>query len=228
VATPTPSQRVGAVVLAAGASRRLGRSKARVVVPCAPSSGQSSETLLRRAARLALSVVAPGPVIVVVPADDVGLAALVAGLGPGVETLPNAEAAEGMAASIRKGIAELEARGVVAALLTTVDQPLLTPDDLRALVALVAGSSAAAPAAVTMAAAAYADRVGVPAVFARAWFVALRALEGDRGARQLLQQAPAGALRTLPLPDAALDLDTEEAVRALLDDESACRRLRSW
>jgi molybdenum cofactor cytidylyltransferase len=215
---------VGAVVLAAGASRRLGRSKARVVVPCAPTADRDTETLIHRAARLALAVVSPGPVVVVVPADDPELAESLVGLD--VTMLANEEAAEGMAASIRKGIEALTDRGVDFALVLTVDQPLLAPDEVRALVSLVA--SPAAPAHVTLAAAAYADRVGVPAAFSKVWFDQLRALRGDQGARQLLMGAPTEALRALRLPHAEVDLDTEESVRRILADPDAVARLRAW
>ena len=78
------------------------------------------------------------------------------------------------------------------------DQPFLSPDHLRALCAdpnRVTGSR-------------YAARTGVPAYFPSASFAALLELEGDAGARALLQNAASISNEAL-----ALDIDTEEDLR---------------
>lgn len=219
-------------MLAAGASRRLGRSKARVLVPSAFASGAGSETLIHRATRAATMALklSAGPdltanrgnVVVVIPPHDEDLAASIQGLG--ATALVNEAASEGMAASIRKGIAHLSALEIDVALLLTIDQPLVTPRELAALVSAVAEGSS------SVAAAAYAGKLGVPAAFASSWFSALLALEGDRGARELLAVASAneGEVCSIPMPHAARDLDTEEAVDALLADPEARAALLVW
>ncbi len=176
---------VAAVVLAAGFSRRLGRPKQDV------SFG--GEMLLERAVRTA-SAAGLSPVIAVVrEARCAGV------LEPGgAHVVLNDEAGEGMASSVRRGLAALGQADVRGVIIMTCDQPLLRVEHLRTL--------CAEPARVT--GSAYAGRVGVPAFFPAATFPALMALQGDQGARELLRGAEAIADE-----DLALDIDTEDDLR---------------
>jgi CTP:molybdopterin cytidylyltransferase MocA len=100
-----------------------------------------------------------------------------------------------MASSIRLGVnvaGMMKASGVV---LMTCDQVLLQPDHLRAL--------CAHPQRIT--GSAYAGKVGIPAYFPAASFAYLLALQGDTGARDLLQSAS-----SIANDDLALDIDTAE------------------
>jgi CTP:molybdopterin cytidylyltransferase MocA len=185
---------VAAVVLAAGASRRLGRPKQTVEI--------GGETLLARAVRVAREA-RLDPVIVVVA--DPALAQL---LRPGgVTVLLNLDASEGIASSIRVGIAGAKRLDVSGAILMTCDQVAVTADHLCSLCArpeFAAGS-------------AYAGAIGIPAYFPVAAFENLLQLQGDRGARDLLQDARSVATEALNL-----DVDTEEdfqRARQLLENE---------
>lgn len=175
---------IAAVILAAGFSRRLGRAKQGVLV--------GGETLLARAVRVATEA-GLSPVIVVVR-EAIDLA--------GAVVVVNTGAAEGMASSVRSGVAAAE--GAEGCVLMACDQPLLTPEHLSALIAqpdAVCGSS-------------YGGRVGVPAYFPRSVFGELQKLHGDVGARELLRGA-----RFVEDERLALDVDTEEdlqKVRELL------------
>jgi len=152
-----------AIVLAAGFSRRLGRPKQDVVF--------EGETLLARATRIAREV-----------ADDVVVVTR--------ENNPHAE--EGMASSIRTGVA---LAGPDARLLITLcDQPLVTAAHLRALLAIDA------PVVAT----GYAGIAGVPAVFAPELVPELLALRGDVGARAIIARHGA---TVVPFEDAAFDVD---------------------
>lgn len=180
---------IAAVVLAAGASTRLGQSKQTLQI--------RGESLVARAARIA-SEVGCAPVIVVVNATvDVGHSLQ----GCGCLVIVNEDAAEGMASSIRCGIKaalELKASG---ALVMTCDQPGVDAAHLHALSAeseRMTGSE-------------YAGRVGVPAYFPASSFAALLALRGDAGARELLRGA-----RSIVQEALALDIDTEADFRAAL------------
>ncbi len=181
-----------ALILAAGPSRRLGRPKQLL--------RYHGEPLLRRTVRLALAL-KRGPVFVTLdPAHHLPPSVL-SGLPVGL--IPNPEASEGMASSLRFGV---EVIGVfyphVARLLILVcDQPLLRPEHLDMLLACP-----------VPAAAEYSGRLGVPAVFGRSHFPALAALRGDQGARSLLQTL---AMTAVPLPEAALDIDSPEDFDAL-------------
>ncbi len=186
-----------AILLAAGASTRLGRPKQLVLFDGAP--------LLRRAAQLAFDAGA-APMYVVV-SHTPGLAGETAGhwaaalAGLPVTILFNPDAAEGMGSSLRVGIAALPP-GTWRVLLLVCDQPLLRPGHLQALLA--------APG--TVAAAQYGGRLGVPAVFSREHFAALAAVRGDQGARSLLRTLP---VTPVPMPEAAMDIDTPADLLAL-------------
>lgn len=51
----------------------------------------------------------------------------------------------------------------------------------------------------------YAGRLGVPAIFPRSWFGALKGLSEDRGAQAIL--ASAKGVVGVPMPDAEVDID---------------------
>ncbi|WP_243300942.1 nucleotidyltransferase family protein [Geothrix oryzisoli] len=173
---------IAAVILAAGAGRRMGGPKALLRL--------DGETLLRRAARAALGA-GCSPVVAVIGTWDPGLAGLE------VQTVFNPEAQEGMASSIRLGVAAL-GPAVEAALLLTVDQPAVDATLLGGLLALAAVDPE------RPAACAYADTLGIPAVLPRRLFPELLTLRGDRGAKGLLLREGAAAL---PFPAGADDLD---------------------
>lgn len=179
--------RIAAIVLAAGASRRLGQPKQNVLL--------AGETLLEHAARVAAEA-GLAPLFIVVSAmaalsqaQRASLAALDA------VVLENPLAAEGMAASIRCGVRAAQQADVHGAVILTCDQIALTAEHLRALTN--------EPQTIT--ASRYAERRGIPAYFPSTAFSALLALTGDVGARALLQDARAITNEAL-----SLDLDTPE------------------
>lgn len=170
---------IAAVVLAAGASRRLGRAKQSVVI--------GGETLLERAVRVAVEA-GMEPAVVVVREQVVA-----EGLR-GCEVVVNALAEEGMASSIRCGVEFVRELGVAGVVVMSCDQVLLAAEHLRALVAdslQVAGSG-------------YAGKVGIPAYFPAENFGDLMALRGDVGARGLLVGA-----RVVVDEGLGLDVDSE-------------------
>jgi CTP:molybdopterin cytidylyltransferase MocA len=111
-----------------------------------------------------------------------------------MEGLVNDHAAEGIASSIRLGVAACD--GDV--LLVLCDQPGVTATHLRALI------DAGAPIAAT----AYSGIVGVPAFFSRAYRDELLALRGDSGARRVIE-AHREVVAAIPFEEAAIDIDTE-------------------
>ncbi len=61
--------------------------------------------------------------------------------------------------------------------------------------------------------------LGPPCLFPRRWYPELAALSGPQGARSLLLKH-AAEVEPLPLPQAAIDIDTPEDYRHLLHQRS--------
>ncbi|MGY3437036.1 MULTISPECIES: nucleotidyltransferase family protein [unclassified Marinovum] len=120
--------------------------------------------------------------------------------------LPVPDAGDGMAHSLRRGIAALP-DSIDAALILPPDMPDIQTEDLRRLI----GAAKAAPEALIVQATTKDGTPGHPILFRRAVFTEFAALTGDTGARDILR-AHAGARKLVPLPGqrARLDLDTPE------------------
>ncbi len=188
----TPPLRFGAVILAAGASVRLGQPKQLLQIDGQP--------LVARAAAAALSAGAH-PVVVVLGANAERIRPALHELKVAVALNP--AWSEGMASSVRTGLQTLAKTdpGIDAVLLTVCDQPAFSADVIQRLFAALLASGRG------IAAARYAGRNGVPALFRREHFFALAKLTGDQGARQLLNGDPE-RVAAVDLPELALDLDT--------------------
>ena len=188
---------IAAVVLAAGDSSRLGRPKQLVEF--------RGRSLIRGAVEAAHGA-GCSPVVVVLGAGAEAVRREIAPLE--VRAVVNTEWREGMGASVRAGITELATVSdeIEAAVLTGCDQPWLCAGVLRRLIEAYRGRED--PTA-TMAACAYAGILGVPALFARGEFDRLAALEGDRGARDLLRAGDEGVVR-ISWPEGVRDVDLPE------------------
>lgn len=113
----------------------------------------------------------------------------------------------GMGASIACGVRAV-AGAADAVLLLLADQPLITPDHLKQLIARRAASPD------DIAASAYDGTRGPPAIFPARTFPRLARLDGDRGARPILEQEGA-RVQEVPFADAALDIDRPADLRHL-------------
>jgi molybdenum cofactor cytidylyltransferase len=194
--TPAGGDALHAVVLAAGPSTRFGSAKQLVRVAGRPLL----HTAVTRAAE-----VTGNALIVVLGAGAAELAPLLRH-SPG-SVLVNHEWREGLASSIRAGVARLPA-ACAGVMLVLADQAAVSTDDLRRL----AGSWRKQPQYI--AAALYAGTCGAPAIFPRSAFRELSELRGDAGARVLLRRNADRIVR-VPMPSAALDVDTPEDLLAL-------------
>jgi len=185
-----------AVVLAAGGSTRLGRPKQLLT--------RDGETLVHRAARLALESGA-ARVLVVVGAHADEVRAAVAALP--VECLANPAWSSGMASSLRLA-AEALASHDGATLLLVCDQPALEVAHLHAL------REAAQRVPSGSAATRFGERLGIPAwVCAPLLHKALALDDGDRGLRDVLNAASA-EIAACDAPTLAHDVDTPDDVAA--------------
>jgi molybdenum cofactor cytidylyltransferase len=186
------------VLLAAGGSRRLGTPK--------QLARNRARPLLRLAIEGARRALPEAPLVVVLGAQATRLRLLVRRTEPRATVVYNARWQDGIAGSLRAGIAALP-RDVAAALVLLADQPTVGS---RAVARLAAAwrSRPGQPAA-----AVYVDRVGVPAILPRRYWRAVRELHGDSGARALLRGAR--SVTRVPMPEAELDVDTPEDLKRL-------------
>jgi molybdenum cofactor cytidylyltransferase len=193
------SKRFGIVILAAGASSRLGRPKQLL-----PYLGK---TLVEHAARTAIASGA-AEVIVVVGAESDAVREKLQGLP--VRIVRNVDWAEGMGGSIRCGVAALQ-DGLECAVVALCDQPRITPDLLRelALRQIETGSRIVASS--------YDGVVGAPCAFGRELFADLMALQGDAGARDLIRNS-AAPVETVAFSGGNVDVDTPDDYRQLVPE----------
>lgn len=186
--------RCGVVILAAGASTRMGTPKQLLEL--------GGRTLLVRTVEAALASTA-WPVVVVLGAHAEKIRPRLARLP--VLVTENAAWPEGMAASIREGVTTLQqfSRRLDAAIIALCDQPAFSAEVIAQLIAAQRTTHQ------SIVAARYGGRPGAPALFLRQHFHALAHLTGEEGARTLLHAEPA-RVATVDLPALATDLDTPE------------------
>lgn len=185
-----------AVVLAAGASRRLGTAKQLLT--------RAGETLLHRVVRMA-ALTRPQRLLVVLGAER---DALVAGaVVAGGEVLFNPDWEQGLSSSLRCAAQALQAyNGRV--LLLGCDQPALETAHLAQLLEGAAGVASGCAATI------HGTRLGTPAVIPATMLQAASTLQGDTGFGDRLSGLPEGAIWRLSAPELQLDVDTAEDAQA--------------
>ena len=191
------SDDLACIVLAAGGSLRLGRSKQLV-------------RYRRRALLLnaldAAEAVAPGRVVVVLGADALRLRSLLKSNRSKIVVVANSRWREGLAGSLKAGLAAASP-SARAVLVTLCDQPTVDAAALRRLVDAWRRRPNAA------AAARYSGGIGVPAILPRSLWGQVRELEGDAGARSILRRS--AAITAVDMPEAELDIDTADDLEKL-------------
>ena len=185
---------VGAIVLAAGSSSRMGSPKQIL--------RYRGESLLRRAALAALGA-GCRPVIVVTGANAELSRRELDGLV--VQEVFNTCWETGMASSVRAGVEELISAdtGAEAAVLLLCDQPHVTADIISGLI--TAHRSTKSP----VVASTYDGSFGVPVLFDRTLFAELTRLEGVSGAKEVIRRHAAEA-HFLPFQGGEVDVDTPD------------------
>ena len=185
------------LLLAAGRSRRFGSDKLLQRLPDERTVLEASLAPLAAAVNRTLVLVRPGPS----PLHELLQAKHI----PYLE-VPQAD--DGMGTTLAAGIrATAQARGWLVGL---ADMPCLQAGTAaRIAQALEQGALLAAPQ--------HQGRRGHPVGFAACWQSQLAALQGDQGARSLLQSAAAQVV-TMEVddPGCLLDIDTPEALAALI------------
>jgi molybdenum cofactor cytidylyltransferase len=184
--------KVGAVILAAGASTRMGKPKQLLL--------HGGRTLLRCAVETALASVCH-PIVVVIGAN--------AGrVRTELEHLPvlvaeNREWAKGMSSSIRRGLETLVASGATleGAVIMLCDQPFITAAVINELV------DAHRRTGKSIVASQYREVRGVPALFSIELFAEIASLRANEGARQVIANH-ADDVTTVSFAEGIVDVDT--------------------
>lgn len=193
-AAARPSVEVQAVVLAAGRSSRMGG-------PNKLLARFGATPLVRRTAERALASRAAGVTVVTGHQAERVRAALE---GIRANIVHNPDFSAGFASSLKAGLAALpdEAGG---AMIVLGDMPQVTTDDLDRLIeAFRKGGGHAAVRAT------HGGRRGNPVILPRALFAAVGALEGDTGARHLLEGGEVEVIDVEIGEGASLDVDTPD------------------
>ena len=194
------SNRVAALILAAGASARMGRPKQLL--------DWEGRPLVRAAAEVALSAQLD-PLLVVIGGAQAQMAEALAALP--LRMIANPDYAAGQSTSLRTGVAALD-QDVDAVVVLLGDQPFVTATIVKQLVAEWQASGAAIVAPT------YAGQRGNPVLFARSVFPELLAIQGDQGARGVLA-ADRARVRLVAFDDPRplTDIDTPEDYERLRD-----------
>jgi molybdenum cofactor cytidylyltransferase len=188
----------GIIILAAGASTRLGEPKQQLLY--------KGKTLLQHAVDAAVESIAQ-LVIVVLGANAEAIKNDI--IDKGVTIVNNKDWKEGMASSIRSGITELQKlKPDIDIILMLCDQPFVDTTLLNKLIEQKENSSK------PIIACAYNNTIGPPALFDRTYFEKLILLKGQEGAKKLLMKYP-DDVSAIPFIEGAIDIDTAQDYKKL-------------
>lgn len=187
------------VLLAAGASRRLGSPKQLVQL--------GAETLIVATAQKALQVADSLLIVLGANADSIE---------PVLDTLPhkkrwqvarNQHWAEGMASSLRLATQEALAQKSEGLLLLVCDQPFLSVNVLAEICSRINDTSLVVSEYTN-------GQIGVPMYVPKRYFADLLEIRGDVGAKVLLKKYPE-VLVKIPFDRGEIDIDTPEDIQRI-------------
>lgn len=183
---------IGAVILAAGESSRLGQSKQLLQF--------RGKTLVRRIVDIA-GEAGCSPTVVVIGSDKDKVARELEQTSAVV--IENANWNDGMGTSIRCGVQRLIdiAPKVEAMVLLVCDQPFVDSDIIQQLITLAQKTKKA------IVASRYAETLGVPALFNRSCAEELLSLDDANGAKPIILSNP-DRVSEFSFPEGRIDIDT--------------------
>jgi molybdenum cofactor cytidylyltransferase len=184
---------VASLILAAGRSSRMGRSKALL------RQIQSGDTFVAHLVRVSSSA-GLSPVFVVGRPEDVALRSVVDEAG--ASFVANADADQGQLSSLLAGLAAADGLPVSAVVVLPVDVPLVSTSVISALL------TAALSPDVQIVRAAHGGTHGHPVLFKRSVFDELRSADPAVGARAVVRADPS-RVRDVEVGDAGVTLDID-------------------
>jgi len=197
---------IGILLLAAGASHRMGRPKQLLKI--------GEETLIERAIKLTQAINHQQTIIV--------LGANAEKIKPSITPMEklaviiNENWQRGMGTTVKAGIGFFLAQKqkYSAIIIMVCDQPYLTTEKLEELIAKHQQSKAAIVATT------YGGIKGVPVLFDKSIFPRLLQLNKDEGARKIIKNYK-GKIATVAFPEGIIDLDTPAAYQAFLEKQKS-------
>jgi len=200
VSKPFSNREIAILLLAAGSSSRLGRSKQLLSI--------TGQPLLLKSVKAAIESGIKN-ITVVLGANEQAHREVITDAG--VQVVVNTAWKKGMGNSLKVGLSYLLQQTPKAeAVITMVcDQPLINSDQLLKLVFEYESSES------TIVASFYQGVAGVPVLFHRTLFPELLLLHDDAGAKKMLQQH-SHLVKTVPFPGGEIDIDTEDDLKKFL------------
>ena len=198
----TQADSIGVILLAAGASARLGEPKQMLHF--------QGETLLRRMAKSALGV--SNKVVVTLGAQIEITRKEIEDLP--VEIAGNEDWQSGMSGSIKAGLKKFldDADELQAVVVMVCDQPFVNEKLLGKIITTF--QETAAP----VVACAYQNTLGVPALFSAKLFPELLALDAQTGAKRLIKKY-AAQTAAVSFPEGEFDIDTPNDYENLMKEK---------
>ncbi|MBD2124818.1 nucleotidyltransferase family protein [Microcoleus sp. ZQ-A2] len=186
------SRTVGLIILAAGASTRMGTPKQLLTY--------RGCSLIRHMAEVAIASVCQ-PIAIVLGANGERIKPEISQLP--LQIVENQQWQEGMSSSIQVGLEALLAvnQHLDAVAIALCDQPFVSSQTLNQLVEAyhITGKPIIASE--------YAGTFGVPALFSRTLFAELMNLKNTEGAKKLIKRH-IHEVFSIPFPDGTIDIDT--------------------
>lgn len=191
---PQSNRKTAILLLAAGSSSRLGRSKQLLSIKGQPLLLKSMNAAIESGIE---------NIIVVLGANEQEHHQVIKDTR--VHVVVNADWKKGMGNSLKAGLTYLlQQMPKVEAIITMVcDQPLITSNQLKKLITEYDSSRSAIVASF------YQGVAGVPVLFHRTLFPELLSLPDSAGAKKILQQYP-DLIQMVPFPGGEFDIDTED------------------
>ncbi|VDC25028.1 Nicotine blue oxidoreductase [Pseudogemmobacter humi] len=196
---PMPGPSLGAILLAAGAARRMAPSGYHKLL-----AEFDGTPLVRRAAQTLLSADV-SPVLAVTGHRHQEIGAALGGLD--IRLVFNPGYASGIGSSLACGFSDPGLSQQDGVLVMLADMPGITPDHVKQMAEMFRRHDRAA-----VLRASHDGQPGNPVIIPRALCEGMRRLTGDNGARDLIRRSDLPVLDVEIGPAALLDVDTAEAV----------------
>lgn len=185
---------IGAILLAAGSSSRMGRSKQLLQI--------NGNSLLLTSINVALGADLNN-IVVLLGSNAEAHRKLIERLP--IEIITNSDWDKGMGNSLKKGINHLlqSSSTLEAVIIMVCDQPLLSSDHLKKLIGKFHETRN------QIIASQYYDTLGVPVLFDQSFFQELQNCGDEQGAKKIIQQHK-DLVKAINFPGGEIDLDTLE------------------